>query len=302
MDPRLTSIPALLLLLLAACGAARGYPDLRDAHDPSFQKALDAKIDTAPRAQEFWEVVRRRQVSAIVVDLTDLRRPRVAGYNPDLMLYAASVPKVAIVFGALVEIQAGRLELDDETRAQLVNMVRRSSNPDASAVLRKVGIERLAEILQDERHGRLYDLERGGGLWVGKPYDKSPVWRRDPLRGLSHGASAMQVARLYYGWLNGTLVDARYGPLFGEIFGKPGLKHNFVKGLEGREELRIYRKSGTWQDTRADSAVIERDDLTYITVGIYSLPEGTVALVNGIQLIDDFMLEWSGRSASETAR
>ncbi len=300
MHTRLAPLPGLLLVLLAACGAARGYPDLRDARNPAFQQAVDAAVDRAPRAPEFWEAVRRKQVSAIVVDLTDLRRPQVAGYNPELMLYAASVPKVAIVFGAVVEIQAGNLELDEETRAQLVNMVRKSSNPDASAVLRKVGIERLAEILQDERHGKLYDPEHGGGLWVGKAYDKSPVWRRDPLQGLSHGASALQVARLYYGWLNGTLVDDRYRPLFEEIFGKPGLKHNFVKGLEGREELQIYRKSGTWRNTRADSAVIERDDLTYISVAIYALPEGTTALVNGARIVDDFMLEWSRRHESKT--
>jgi beta-lactamase class A len=214
------------------------------------------------------------------------------------MLYAASLPKVAIVFGAMVEIQSGGIELDDETRGQLVNMVRKSSNPDASAVLRKIGIERLAEILQSEEHGKLYDPEHGGGLWVGRPYDKSPAWRTDPANGLTHGASAMQVARFYYGWLNGNLVDAEYRPLFSEIFGNPGLKHNFVKGIGEREGVRLYRKSGTWQNTRADSGVVERDDLTYIAVGIYSVPEGTDALVQGMQRIDDSMLEWSRRPRS----
>ena len=174
-------------------------------------------------------------------------------------------------------------------------MVRKSSNPAATAVLHKVGIERLAEILQDERHGKLYDPEHGGGLWVGKPYDKSPVWRRDPLHGLSHGASAMQVARFYYGWLNGTLVHSRYLPLFKEIFGKPGLKHYFVKGIGEREGVRLYRKSGTWKNTRADSGVIERDDLTYIAVSIYAVAEGVRSLVQGMAALDDFMLERSRR-------
>ncbi|MBW2541496.1 MAG: serine hydrolase [Deltaproteobacteria bacterium] len=271
------------------------YPDLRDAHDAELQAAFDAAVDAAPNAQRFWEGVRNKQASVLVADVTDLRSPSVAGYNPELMLYAASIPKVAIVFGAMVEIQAGALELDDETRTQLVNMVRKSSNEDASAVLSKLGIERLGTILQDERHGKLYDPEHGGGLWVGKSYDGSPVWQRDPLHGISHGASAMQVARFYYGWLTGTLVETRYLPLFREIFGNPGLKHNFVKGLSEREGLQIYRKSGTWKNTRADSAVVERDDLTYIVVGIYSVPEGTEALVAGIEVVDDFMLEWSRR-------
>jgi len=298
------SVVSVAILVAFGCAgsdpaATYGYPDLRDAHDPELQAAFDAAVGARPGAARFWEAVRKQQVSVIVADVTNLRQPRVAGYNPDQMLYAASIPKVAIVFGALVEAQTGALELDDETRAQLVNMVRKSSNPDASAVLRKVGIERLAAILQDERHGKLYDPEHGGGLWVGKAYDKSPLWRRDPLSDLSHGASAMQVARLYYGWLNGTLVDARYRPLFAEIFGSPGLKHGFVRGLEGREEVRLYRKSGTWRNTRADSGVVERDDLTYIAVGIYSVPEGTRALVQGIQVVDDFMLEWRHRQRPE---
>ena len=294
MTPSLSRSLALLVALLAAtiARAASPYPDLRDSFDAEFQQALDAHIDGRPRGADFWVAMRKKQGTVVVADVTDLRRPRVAGYNPELMLYAASVPKVAIVFGALVEAHAGRLTLDDETREQLVSMVRRSSNPAATAVLHKIGIERLAEILQDERHGKLYDPEHGGGLWVGKAYDKSPVWRRDPLHQLSHGASAMQVARLYYGWLNGTLIAPEYQPLFKEIFGNPALKHNFVKGLEGREDLRLYRKSGTWRNTRADSGVIERDDLTYIAVAIYSVAEGTRALVQGMQGVDDFMLEW----------
>jgi beta-lactamase class A len=271
------------------------HPDLRDAHDAELQAAFDAAVNATPNAQRFWEGVRNKEASILVADVTDLRHPRIAGYNPDLMLYAASLPKVAIVFGAVVEIQAGTLEFDEETHAQLVNMVRKSSNEDASAVLSKVGIERLGAILRDERHGKLYDPEHGGGLWVGRSYDGSPVWQRDPLHGISHGASAMQVARLYYGWLNATLVDSRYLPLFREIFGNPGLKHNFVKGLSEREGVRIYRKSGTWKNTRADSAVVERDDLTYVAVGIYSVPEGTQALVAGIEVVDDLMVEWSRR-------
>ncbi len=283
-----------LLLLPAACAiGGEAYPHLRDSLDPEFQKELDAWIDTRPRSADFWAAMRRKQGSVVIVDITDLRNPSVAGYNPELMLYAASIPKIAIVFGALVEAQAGRLELDDETRGELVAMVKKSSNPAASAVLRKVGIERLAEILQDERHGKLYDEEHGGGLWVGKAYDKSPTWRRDPLNNISHGASAMQVARFYYGGINGTLIDPEYLPLLKEIFGEPGLKHNFVKAIGDREGVRLYRKSGTWKNTRADSGVIVRDELAYIAVAIYGVAEGTRALVQGMAGLDDFMLERS---------
>jgi beta-lactamase class A len=288
----------LSLGLVAAWAAAAdgGYTDLRDAHDPALQAELDRVLGDFPG---FHASVRKQETGLVVADVTDLRRPQVAWYNPDLMLYAASLPKIAIVFGAFVQIQEGALELDDELRGQLVRMIRRSSNQDASAVLRKVGIERLAEILQDERHGRLYDADHGGGLWVGKAYDKSPVWKRDPLRGLSHGASALQAARLYHGFLTGTLVDAKYQPVLGEVFGQPALKHKLVKGLAGRPDVEIYRKSGTWRHYHSDSGIIERDDLTYIIVIIDTLPDGARAIVDGIRVVDDVMLRRAASGAAE---
>ena len=282
---------ALVLLLGQRASAAPPYPELRDSHDSALQAHLDAAF--ADEAL-FWDGVRKREFSAVVVDVTDLRKPRVAGYNADLMLYAASLPKVAIVLGALIEIDRGVLPLGDETHQQLVAMVKKSSNASASAVLRKVGIERLAEILQDPAYGRLYDPEHGGGLWVGKAYDKTPVWRRDPLHGLSHGASAMQVARLYYGLMTSSWTDAKYLPLAEEIFGAPGLQHKFVKGLQGRE-VEIFRKSGTWKNFHADSAVIARDGLSYIAVSIDTIAEAGADMPRGIRTLDDAMLDWSGR-------
>lgn len=287
--------PVLYLALLALvvvlrASAQPAYPELRESHDPELQAMLDHALRDYPL---FWVGVEKQEFSTVVVDVTDLHRPRVAGYNADLMLYAASLPKIAIVFGVLVEAQRRALEIDEQTRAQLVRTVRNSSNSDATALLEKVGYERLAQILQDERHGKLYDPEHGGGLWVGKAYAKSPTWRRDPLKGLSHAASAMQAARLYYGLMNGTLVDPQYLPLLEEIFGEPGIKHKFVKGLEGREHIEIFRKSGTWKDFHADSAVVVRDHLTYIVVHIDKHPDAGRGMVDGIKLVDDLMLEYA---------
>lgn len=197
----------LTLTLFWAYGAfaESGYPDLRDAHDPELQKAMDKAL--GPHHPEFWDGVHKKEFSVVVADVTDLHHPQVAWYNPDVMLYAASLPKIAIVLGVFVEIERGVIKLDSETRNQLIRMIRHSSNRDATALLHKVGFERLAEILQDERYGKLYDPAHGGGLWVGKAYSKAPAWRRDPLHGISHGASAMQATRFYYGILTGTIID-----------------------------------------------------------------------------------------------
>ena len=287
----------LVLILSFFCAnsayAGSGYPDLRDAHDPELQKAMDKAL--GPHHPEFWSGVKNKEFGVVIADVTDLHHPHVAWYNPELMLYAASLPKIAIVLGVFVEIERGVIKLDSETRNQLIRMIRHSSNRDATALLHKVGFERLAEILRDERYGKLYDPAYGGGLWVGKAYSKAPAWRRDPLNGISHGASAMQAARFYYGMLTGTIIDIKFRPLFKEIFGNPAIKHKFVKGLHEREGVEIYRKSGTWRKYHADSGVIEHDDVTYIVVYIDKHPDAGRGAASGIRIVDDVMLEYVHR-------
>lgn len=291
---------SLLFILLVffgnACSKEPSYPDLRDSHDPEFQAELDAALADRPM---FWEGVKNRDLTLVVADVTDLEHPSVAWYNPELMLYAASLPKIAIALGAIVEVDLGNLELDDELHQQMVNMIKRSSNKDATAVFNKVGVERLKEILQDERYGKLYDPERGGGLWCGKSYSKDSKVQRDPIMNLSHGASAIQAARFYYGYLNGTILDHKYLPLLNEMFGSPGIKHKFVKGLEGRD-VQVYRKSGTWGDFHADSGIFVRDNLTYILVAVrQNRPEAGSDVLTGIRIVDDLMLERAARRKSD---
>lgn len=284
---------AAVLMLMGGWNALAdplAYPELRDSHDPDLQRALDErfKSDTL-----FMDGVRKKELSIILVDVTDLNRPKVAGYNPNLMLYAASLPKIAIALGIMVEVERGRFDLDAETHAQLVRMIRHSSNQDATALLHRVGFERLVEILQDERYGKLYDPSHGGGLWVGKDYGKSAVWRRDPLKGISHGASAMQVARFYYGIITGTIIDIKYLSVFEEIFGNPAINHKFVKGLKGKKDTKIYRKSGSWRDFHADSAVIVHENVVYIIAYIDKHPEAGQGAVTGIRIMDEMMLKRS---------
>ena len=117
--------------------ADSAYPDLRDTHDPELQRAIDTAL--GPSHPEFWAGVQKKEFSFVVADVTDLRHPKAAWYNPNLMLYAASLPKIAIVLGVFVEIDRGVIELDPEIRNQLIRMIRNSSNRDATALLNKVG-------------------------------------------------------------------------------------------------------------------------------------------------------------------
>ena len=243
--------------------------DLRAAKDPALQSALEGAV----RDLGLQGSLARHQLSVALVDVTDSAAPRLAMLTGDDMMYAASMPKIGILVGALAEAESGRLPLD-EPRLQAMNrMIRQSSNEDATRVLKWVGGERLLEWLQSDRF-RFYDAQGGGGLWVGKGYDAEPAFRRDPLRNLSHGATAFQVARLYTMLAAGTLFQPRINALMMDILSQPGIHHKFVKALQDIPGVRIFRKSGTWRNYHADSALVEQDGRRYVMVAIAEDPAG----------------------------
>jgi beta-lactamase class A len=263
-------------------------PELRDQFDPEFQAVLEGVLRKR-RDDGFWLDVEEKRMSVVVVDVTPLDQPQVAALNPDVMMYAASLPKLAIALGVIVKIDRGAMTLDIETRNELGRMIRNSSNSDATRLLHKVGIADLAAIVQEPRFG-LYAPEFDGGLWVGKAYDKTPRVMGDPLHGLSHGATAMQVARFYYLAMTGQLADWDYWPVLQEALADPKVNHKFVKGLEGRKDVKIFRKSGTWRTTHADSGIIARPNQTYIAVVLANDIDGEHRLQQMIVAIDDMMI------------
>ena len=158
---------------------------LRACRDAGLQQGLQALV----RAQGLEAAVDAGRLALALLELTPGAPPRLAMLNGDRIVYAASLPKIAILLGALAEADAGRLPLDEARIAALHDMIRHSSNTDATRVLDWVGGERLLQILESPRY-RLYDRESGGGLWVGKAYGSAPAFRRDPLETTVGTASA----------------------------------------------------------------------------------------------------------------
>jgi beta-lactamase class A len=260
----------LLCLPLSVAVAGDGYPDLRERFDVRLQAGLESTL----RHTGLMSAVERKELSVALVDITTLRRPRVAAVNGDEMFYAASLPKIAILLGAFVQAERGRLRLDDSTRDTLTDMIRVSSNQAATQMLRKVGKQELASILQSPRY-RLYDPAQNGGLWVGKEYAHEGRWRRDPLHNISHGATALQTARFYYMLETNQLASPQHCREMKEMLSRPAINHKFVKGLmQTHPDSKIYRKSGTWKRWHADSAIVERDGHKYILVALAENPEG----------------------------
>ena len=208
---------AFFMLLEAAnlFAGAQPQPFLPESCDPVLQKGLEDCL-TSLRLNE---AVQDRNLSVVLVDITDPDCPRLAYANPNHMMYAASLPKIAILLGAFERIGRGEMVLDAATLEKLTQMIRRSSNDAATEMLNRVGQDFLLEVLQSPRY-RLYDPDTNGGLWVGKEYSKSSARRRDPLHQLSHGATALQVARFYYLLETGQLVSPEHSRTMKEILGK----------------------------------------------------------------------------------
>ena len=257
------------LTLASAARSADNYPPLRQCTDPRLLQQLEQLLD----AKGLQNAVNQQRLTIALVDITDLKKPRMAAVNGDVMKYAASLPKIAILLTAFVQIEDGRLALDDNLEADMTKMIRNSSNPAATRVLETVGREEIIKTLQDPRF-MLYDRRYNGGIWVGKAYAKGVAYRRDPLHQISHGITAIQVARFYYLLTTERLVGPELTVKMKQILSQPAIKHKFVKGLKDHPEARLYRKSGTWKHFHADSALVEYDTQAYIMVGLAEDPRG----------------------------
>jgi beta-lactamase class A len=261
------------------------WPLLRYSRDPWLQSELRATL----KRLGLDRAANERRLAVALVDITVRERPRVAAVNAHEMMYAASLPKIAILLGAFQKASEGGLELNEENRRLLTDMIRRSSNSAATRMLEQVGFRYVADMLQSARY-RLYDPEMNGGLWVGKPYAKQGAWKRDPLYNLSHAATPFEVARFYYMLDTGQLVSPQASAEMREMLSDPAIEHKFVAGLSAhRPGSEILRKSGTWRTFHSDSAIVERNGRRYIAVGMANHPSGGRWLSRLIVALDDLV-------------
>ncbi len=287
-------------LLLGACAlvasaplaaqslAADGETAVTTLVLPDRDVRLQAALERSMQAEPFRSLIRRGRLSVALVDLSEPGALRYAAIDDDRMRYAASLPKIAIMLGVFDQVEQGELEYTPELRGKMERMIRNSDNRISSELIRLVGFENIAASLRDPHH-ELYDIDRQGGLWVGRGYGGLGVWRRDPLANLSHGATARQVARFLVMMEQGTLVSPWASREMKSIMGDPAIEHKFVLGLRRQYPLsRIFRKSGTWRDWHADAAVVERAGKKYIAVALAETSQSNV-LSRLIVRLDDLV-------------
>jgi beta-lactamase class A len=225
---------------------------LRELVDAGLQKRLEGQLH---RNRLWSRLLATKKMAVGIVDLSDPYRVKFARVNGDEMMYAASLPKLAILLAAAQALEDGRLPESAEILNDMRIMISRSDNEAATRMMDRVGFSNIVSVLIDPRY-ELYDTQRGG-LWVGKRYAKTSKRYPDPLMGLSHAASVTQVCRFYYLLAMGKLVSAPRSRQMLEMLCNPELHHKFVNALDViAPEAKVYRKSGTWRIWHSDSALV----------------------------------------------
>lgn len=234
-----------------------------------------------------WKaLVQNNKMAVGVVDLRDLSRIRYASLNGNEMMYAASLPKIAILLAAMDAIEKGELKDNAEIRTDLHLMIANSDNQASTRMIDRLGYEKIASVLSSPEYG-LYDEDHGGGLWVGKRYAASGRRYPDPLKGLSHAATVDQVCRFYYMLAFGRLVSRERSREMLQIMSTPHLHHKFVNSLEKTTSLAsMYRKSGTWRDFHADSVLVWSPRRKYILVSLVQDDGGEQILRDLVKSVD----------------
>ncbi len=261
---------------------------LLEQEDKDLQQQLEQRLLQKP---QWRKLISRRKLGVGLVDLSDPGAPRYAQINGNVEMYAASLPKIAILLAAFDHIDKGLLQRTPEVEEDLNAMIRVSDNGAATRMIDRLGgLMRVNAVLRDPRY-RFYDDSNGGGLWVGKRYAKQGPRLPDPLKGISHAASASQVCRFYYQLATGRLIDPQVSREMLKILADPAIEHKFVKSLHSKApKAALYRKSGTWRHWHADSVLVWGPLWRrYILVAMVESAEGEQILRDLVGLAEDVL-------------
>jgi beta-lactamase class A len=248
-------------------------------------KILQSRLEQHLNSRKEWRrLISGRKMAVGLVDLSNPAAPRYANVNGEVEIYAASLPKIAILLAAFDQFEKGSLERTTDIDKDLNAMIRVSNNGAATRMIDKLGgLMSVNSVLRDPRYG-FYSTHNGGGLWVGKRYAKQGPRFPDPLNNISHAATVSQVCRFYYQLATGRLINPTASREMLGILSESAIEHKFVKSLRERDPNAVlYRKSGTWKRWHADSVLVWGPDWRrYILVALVESPQGEPLHPGGI--------------------
>jgi beta-lactamase class A len=271
---RIALVVFVVALLCPAIVMADWEP-LYKRTDPKLQAALENRLNLN---KDWARLIRNRKMAIGLVDLHG-DTPRFASVNGNHMMYAASLPKIAVLLATYVSFEDKSLEETPAFHQDLANMIRVSSNSAATRLIEEVSMQKIQDVLKDPQFG-FYDEKHGGGLWVGKRYAKGGPRIGDPVYNISHGATVTQVCRFFYLLSSGRLINETRSQQMLNDLSDPHLHHKFVSQVESRAPTaRMFRKSGTWKQYHSDAIMVRGTEWRdYILVGLIESDQGETIL------------------------
>ncbi|MCB0822341.1 MAG: serine hydrolase [Bacteroidales bacterium] len=245
---------------------------LRELVDKSLEEKLLLQLN---KNRQYKKLIEQKKMAVGLVDLRDPLNVKYARVNGNVMMYAASLPKIAVLLAAEQAIEDGELEETEEIKNDMRIMISRSDNAAATRMIDRLGFKKINQVLTDPKYD-LYDEKYGGGLWVGKRYAKYGDRYPEPMKGISHAATVSQVCRYYYLLAFGKLVSFDRSKEMLDMMENPDLHHKFVNTLDRvAPKARLFRKSGTWKNFHTDSALVWGPEWRrYIIVALIEDPNG----------------------------
>jgi beta-lactamase class A len=201
------------------------------------------------------------------------------------------VPKIGILLAYFALHPETATNLNEQTRRELGLMIKISDNEMAAKYSQLLGLNRIQQVLDSYR---FYNAKHGGGIWVGKHYGKGGERYGDPVAGHSHAATVRQLLRFYLLLEQRKLVSAEASRTMREIFASPDISHindKFVKGLAGRGDAQVLRKSGWWEDWFHDTAIVTGGGRHYIVVAMTHHLKGDPYLADLAAAVDDILIQ-----------
>lgn len=275
------------------------WEPLEQRQDPDLQ----ANLARILKQRSLWHcLIAENKMAVGLVDLSNPQVPRFAQVNGNTMMYAASIPKIAILLAAFQGFEDRTLSQTPQIMLDLHDMIRESSNPAAAAMIERIGLRRIESLMYNPRY-RFYDPKQGGGIWVGATYASYGERRPEPLKDLYLAASATQVCRFYYLLAYGKLINTKRSIQMLQVLSNPGLHDKFVSVLEASiSPDRIFRKNGTYRTTHCDSVLVWGEGWRrYILVALVEDAQGEQILRELVPVVER-LLRQSPVSSRSTSR
>jgi len=261
-------------------------PNLRSLEDTELRTQLTRKL----RANPIWrKLINSKRLSVGIVDMGNTEDVHYATVNGRHMMYAASLPKIAVLAAAHDAIERGELRESAAVKNDMRLMIAKSNNAATTRMIDRIGFNRIERTMTDPNL-KLYDPAYGGGLWVGKRYAAGGKRNPDPIKGISHAATTEQICRYFYLLATDNLLSEESCAKMRSYLVDPQLHHKFVNTLDKvAPNAKVYRKSGSWSTFHADVAMVQGPERNYIMTALVDDPAGEQICRDLAKVLDDLL-------------